>query len=300
MSTMTAVGTLLGLLTGVGALLLIAGLRRREVDEGRNPNRRRSAAAARARAASSGRLTRREIIVLVVTVTGGLVYGATTGFWAMGLLIPVMAVGLPRVLADPPTSSVETLDALQQWTRKLAGLIEAGYTLGPALSVSARTAPPTIAPHVQRLVVSMRSSRSTTAALYRFGDELNDPVADKVVAALIKAATVNENAVAPILTALATMVTDEVSYRQATLLAQTSPRSTASKVTLVTVAASLAFILLTNFGQAYREPLGQLVLLSLAGLYGLLLWWIKAKSTLTPVPRWLVTPTRYATRGESR
>ncbi len=54
------------------------------------------------------------------------------------------------------------------------------------------------------------------------------------------------------------MVTDEVGYRQATTLAQTAPRSTAAKITYVTLTASFVFILFTDYGQAYRDFLGQL------------------------------------------
>ena len=297
MTPTTALGTLLGLLTAAGVVLLAVGLTRTERPD--PVATRNTGALGRARVAAGGGLGRRDLLILAGTGTIGLVYGASTGFWAMGLLIPTLAWGLPKVLADPPTASVAKLDAIQQWTRKLSGLIEAGYALNPAITVSARTAPAAIRADVQALAARMRSRQSSIAALYRFGDELADPVADKVVAALVKASTVDESSLAPILTELSKMVNDEVGYRQATTLAQSSPRATARKVTYVTVAASLGFILLTSYGQAYREVLGQLVLLSLAGLYAALLWWIRAKSTAPPIPRWLVTPARYAT-GERR
>lgn len=295
MSTTTVLGTLLGLLTAAGVVLLISGLVRTERPE-RVPTRA-AGGFGRARAAAAGGLGRRDLIILAAAGTAGIVYGGRSGFWVMGLLIPAVVWGLPKLLADPPTTSVAKLDALQQWTRKLSGLIEAGYVLKPAITTSAQTAPPAIRAEVQMLSARLRSSQSSIADLYRFGDELADPVADKVVATLIKASSVDELSLAPILGELSKMVSDEVGYRQATTLAQTSPRATARKVTYVTVAASFVFILFTSYGETYREPLGQLVLLVLAGLYGLLLWWIRVQSTAPPVPRWLVTPARYATGG---
>ena len=113
MSTTTVLGTLLGLLTAAGVVLLISGLVRTERPE-RVPTR------------AAGGLGRRDLIVLAAAGTAGLVYGGQSGFWVMGLLIPAVVWGLPKLLADPPTTSVAKLDALQQWTRKLSGLIEAG------------------------------------------------------------------------------------------------------------------------------------------------------------------------------
>ncbi|WP_347350371.1 type II secretion system F family protein [Intrasporangium sp.] len=281
-------GALAGMLLTGGALLVYLGATRR--DRPPPPTGARAGLFPRARAGLAGAVTRRELLILAVTALAGLSYAARTGFWAAALLAPAAAWGLPRLLAAPPATPVARLDALAQWTRRVAGLIESGHQLNEALIASARATPPAIQPQVQALVNRIRARQPVHLALYQFGDEMADPVADKVVAALIKAATVTSSAVAAILGELARMTADEVHYRHQLAAAQAGPRTTARVVTGIVTLILIGFVFFTPQGAAYQQPLGQLVLLALSVIYGGLLWWIRAASLPPVVPRFIRTP----------
>src|SRR5690606_27270845 len=131
----------------------------------------------------------RSRMVLVASVAAGLLIAATTGWVAAMVIAPVAALGLPYLLAPPATAAqIRRVEAMEEWTRSLAGVLGAGVGLEQALTATLRSTPEPIRPEVTQLVARLRARWDTEAALRAFADDLDDVTGDLVAANLILAA----------------------------------------------------------------------------------------------------------------
>ncbi|MFK5088311.1 type II secretion system F family protein, partial [Klebsiella pneumoniae] len=80
------------------------------------------------------------------------------------------------------------LDALESWTRSLAGLTVSGAGLERTIAASLSSCPEAIRPQVTQLVARINARWTTTAALQAFADDLNDETADVLVMHLLRKA----------------------------------------------------------------------------------------------------------------
>lgn len=291
MNPNTPTAALLSMLAAAGLLLLWHGATRRE-----RPTRPAKISNRARQTLNRTRLTPLNLAILAISVIAGLIYAARSGFWAVAILIPALAWGLPLMLKSPSRQDVERLDGLSQWIRRLAGLIASGRGLRQTLITSLDSAPKAIEPQIRALANRLRNGLPTEVALYRLGDDLADPVADKAVAALIKASTTAEASVASLLNDVAQMISDEVQARQQIATAQTAPRTGARIVSMITTAILLFLVFVSDLGAAYHDTLlGQVVLVVLSGIYALLLWWIRSLATPAPAARFIQTPAKFLT-----
>ena len=84
----------------------------------------------------------------------GLLVAAVTGWWIAVLVLPAAAAGLPVLLTAPPSASrIGRLEAMEEWTRALSGVLTAGIGLEQALLATVRSTPEPIRPEVTALVV---------------------------------------------------------------------------------------------------------------------------------------------------
>ncbi|MFE0916021.1 type II secretion system F family protein, partial [Streptomyces sp. NPDC058812] len=113
-----------------------------------------------------------------------------TGVFVAGALVFLAVIGVPWLLA--PTKSATTrigkLEALGDWTQRLANVLRLGRGLDEALQISRKGCPEDIADEVGDLVDRLHVGWRPADALRLFGDALNDVTADKVVAALVLSA----------------------------------------------------------------------------------------------------------------
>ena len=99
---------------------------------------------------------------------------------------PLAALGLPLLLAPPGSATaIPRLEALQEWTRSLAGVLTVGTGLEQAIIVTARSAPAAIRPQVAGLAGRLAARTPTDVALHRFADDLADPTGDLIVTSLL-------------------------------------------------------------------------------------------------------------------
>lgn len=231
----------------------------------------------------------RRLAMIAVGVVGGVVLWLITGWIVTLIAVPVAVIGLPILLSAPKSAnSIVRLEAIETWTRSLSGLITAGIGLEQALSVSLANTPESIKPAVATLVARINARWSTTQALQRFADELDDPTADLVAAHLILASRVRGAGLANALDDLAQIVFDEVRHRREIEADREKPRSTARGVTLVTLVAMTLLALTGGFLDAYRDPIGQLLLTLYVIAYIGALIWMRRMSAGEPTPRILV------------
>ncbi len=237
-----------------------------------------------------GRVSRTIRIRIAVGVVLGLVGLLATG-WPITLLVgPAAALGLPALLAPPANAAViPRLEALQEWTRGLAGVLTVGIGLEQAITATARSAPEPIRSQVAALAGRLVARTPTDVALRRFADDLADPTGDLIVTALLLGAARRGTGMASVLENLAASVADEVRIRRAVEADQAKVRSAARLVTAITLLMMGGLFAAGTYTQPYGTPLGQLVLVVLIAGYAAALAWMKRIANGTPPAR-LIDP----------
>ena len=274
------VPALAGALVVGGLLALVAGLRRTPVVP-RPPRARRTP--------PMSMQTRR---LMLVGVAGGLVALVVTG-WALALVVvPVAFVGLPILLSSGSAPArIERLEAMEEWTRSLSGVLTVGVGLEQALVATLRSAPAAISPEVTRLVARLRARWVTEDALRAFAEELDDATGDLVAANLILGARRRGAGLASVLEGLAESVAADVRARRQVEADRAKPRATARWVTLISVGVLVVLALSGTYVEPYRSPLGQIILISLLAAYVATLVWMKRMALGRALPRFLADST---------
>ena len=278
-----------------GLLLVAVGSRPVPVDK--LAGRPSSARAVRLRRRLAGSVTdrpgaARRRLLLVLAVAGGMLGWLVTGLALMVLAVPVAVLGLPRLLGAPAGAArIDRLEALEEWTRNLAGVLAVGVGLEQAITASLRSAPEAIRPQVATLVARLSARWQTDAALRAFADELDDATGDLVAASLILSAKRRGAGLVAVLEGLAASVAEDVRTRRAIEADRAKPRSTARAVTFITLGVLGLLALNRTYVQPYTSPLGQVLLaVLLCGYVGALLW-MRQMTAGQPAPRFLAANT---------
>ena len=211
-----------------------------------------------------------------LSTLAGVVVGLMTGWPALGLGAAAAAIALPAMASAgaQAEADVDRVEAVEEWIRRLADVLAIGVGLEQAIQTAARTAPAPIVDVVATLSARIAARMPTETALRRFADDLDDPSADLVVAALILASRRRGPGVAAALTAIADSVGEEVAARRRIEADRAKPRTTARVVTLITMAIIGAGLLNRSYTGPYGTFLGQVVLAATLGFFGAALWWM--------------------------
>ena len=235
----------------------------------------------------------RTMLVAGGGVVVGAVLAAVTGWLVAIVLVPVAVVGLPLLLQTPKdVARIDRLEALEEWTRSLAGVFTAGAGLEQALISTAGSAPEAIRPEVSSLVFRLRARWTTEHALRAFADDLHDAAGDLVVANLLLASKHRHSRLAEVLDELAGSVAAEVRNRRQVEADRAKPRATARWVTLITVGVLGVLGFTGSYVAPYGSPAGQLILVLLLGCYVATLVWMRRMSAGTPTVRILGSTAR--------
>ncbi len=253
------------------------------------------AAAPRPTPAFSGRLagrlaamTPRARRVLLGSTAIGLLTAALTGWLVAVVLVPAAAVGLPLLLSPPPTAErINRVEAMEEWTRSLAGVLGGGVGLEQALTATLRSTPEPIRAEVTALVARLRARWDTDDALRAFADDLNDATGDLVAANLLLAARRRNRSLAAVLHGVAESVADDVAARRRIESGRAKPRGTARLVTLITASVLAVLALTGTYIEPYGTPVGQVTLAVLLAAYVAGLLWLRRMAQGTPLPRFL-------------
>ena len=222
---------------------------------------------------------------------------------AVGLLVsvltrwPVAALGAaalvwawPRVTGAGPTArdGIGRLEALAGWTESIKDTIAGAVGLEEAIPASAPAAGPSIRPQVDRLVERLRAREPLPVALRRFADDLDDPSADLVVAALVLNAQLRGPGLRATLDALATSARDELDLRRRVDAGRRALRSGVRIIVGVTVGfVGLLAVLDSAYLDPYDTAAGQLVLAGVAGVFAAGFAWLRALAGEATPPRLL-------------
>jgi Flp pilus assembly protein TadB len=206
----------------------------------------------------------------------GVVGWTLTGWPAVGAGVAAAVIGLP-VMARADSlaqSQIDRAEAVEEWARRTADVLAIGVGLEQAIQTSARTAPAPISLEVSTLSARIAARMPTEIALRHLADEVDDPTADLVVAALILASRRRGPGVARALGAIADSVGEEVAARRRIEADRAKPRTTARAVTAITLTIIAAGLLNRGYSEPYGTGLGQVVLTATLGFFAAALWWM--------------------------
>jgi Flp pilus assembly protein TadB len=267
--------SLAGGLIAVGILGIVLGLRA-VPERPKKPSRKGVAIDPRTR------------MLLLAGLGLGVLGWVVTG-WVLPLVIaPVAFIGLPALLAAPPAATqINRLEAMEEWTRSLSGVLTVGIGLEQALVATLRSTPAPINAEVTRLVSRLRARWDTEAALRAFADELDDATGDLIAANLILAARRRGAGLSSVLEGLAESVAADVRARRQVEADRAKPRSTARWVTLISASVLVVLALSGSYVKPYSSAFGQVILFMLLSAYVATLVWMRRMATGKPLPRFL-------------
>ena len=234
------------------------------------------------------KLSKQTRLLLLSGCAAGVVAFLVTG-WVLALpIVPATFVGLPVLLSSSSAAArIERLEAMEEWTRSLSGVLTVGVGLEQALVATLRSTPAAIAPEVTRLVARLRARWVTEDALRAFADELDDTTGDLVAANLILGARRRGAGLASVLEGLAESVAADVRARRQVEADRAKPRATARWVTLISVGVLLILAVSGTYVEPYQSPLGQVILVALLAAYVATLVWMKRMAIGRALPRFL-------------
>ncbi len=227
------------------------------------------------------------IIGFGLTLVGCFV-ALSTGWVVAIVLFPIVGLGMPYLVGQPTSATtIAKLEAMEEWTRSLSGILTAGAGLEQALVATLRSTPAPIHQEVSRLVARLRARWTTPAALRAFADDLNDPTGDIIAANLLLGAQRRGDGLATILEGLAESVALDIRARRQVEADAAKPRATARWVTLITALVLGALFFTGAYVEPYKTGLGQLILMLMLAAYGAVLVWMRNIATGPVGPRFL-------------
>jgi Flp pilus assembly protein TadB len=257
------VALLLGSGVGLGLYILIAGLRGEPVlpRSGQRASRRR------------GQFTtsHRGKIWLLAAFVGALVW-LITGWFAAGLLAICAAIVLPRTFGGQSARKawIAKTEAIATWTEMLRDTMAAADGVEEAIAATVPLAPKPIREQVALLDARRRSERPLTEALAVFGQEVDHPSADLVVAALSMAAEGEGSDFVSVLSRLSTITRDEVKMRLRVEAGRAQVRTASRMIVGILI---VAVLVLSVMSRGYLEPYGtvagQMWLVLVGGVFAL-------------------------------
>ncbi len=231
-------------------------------------------------------LSRRTRMLFLTGIALGIIGWLVSG-WPLALVIaPAATVGLPYLLSAPEAKDrIERLEALEEWTRSLSGVLTVGIGLEQALITTLRSTPAPIAEEVGLLVARLRARWATEDAIRAFADDLDDATGDLVAGNLILAARRRGAGLANVLDGLAESVAADVRARRQVEADRAKPRTTARWVTIISASVLVVLGLTGSYIEPYGSPLGQVILAVLLPAYVATLLWMRRMAEGRPLPR---------------
>jgi tight adherence protein B len=206
---------------------------------------------------------------LLLAGAGGTVVAVATG-WPMAFVLAALAIyGLPKLFSQTASSvSIVKIEAIATWTEMLQGTLAASAGLSQAIMATAALTPLPIREAALNLSNRIGAGMHPQEALLRFGDEVGDPCADRVVCSLLLVVTSQAQKLGELLAALAESTREEVALRLRIETSRASLRSGIRTVLVFSVAFAAALMLLAHSYLApFGGPTGQLVLALVGLLY---------------------------------
>lgn len=184
--------------------------------------------------------------------------------------------------------AVQRLEGLAAWTESLRDTIAGAVGLEQAIPATAYAADPSIRPALMSLADRLRVRTPLPVALQGFADDLDDPSADLIVAALVLNSKLRGPGLRDVLTSLAGSAREELEMRRRVGAGRSSTRRSVQIVVGITVAFVLGLAIFNRgYVEPYSSPVGQLVLLMVLGLFAAGFAWMRRLSAFELPDRFL-------------
>ena len=213
--------------------------------------------------------TRFENLVLRVALGVGaaVVVGVATRWPMAALLVGIAGFLAPSLLGGEAQrkAKLDRIESVASWAEMLRDTMAGSGGLEQSIIATAGLAPDPIRPEVVRLAARLERER-LAPSLRVFADDLDDPTADLVVAALILAADKSPKRLGDLLGRLARSAREDVNMR---LRVEAGRSRTRTSVKVITVFTTLFAVFLIVFNRKYLEPYDTLQGQAVLGLIGL-------------------------------
>jgi hypothetical protein len=279
--TVTAAAALCGVMVGLGALVFALGVR------GVDPSLSRRA---RPWAPRIEGLSQRLILAALAAAGVGLLsrWPVAAGLSAaFGFAAPSVFGGMPARRA-----AIARTEAIAAWTEMLRDTMAGAAGIEQAIVATAPVSPPAIRNHVVNLAARLERDRLATA-LRDFADEMADPTADLVVAALVLASEKQARRLGELLGALATSARQQATLQLRIDAGRARTRTASRVITVFTLGFALGLVVLNRgYLTPYDSARGQLVLAVVGGCFGAAFWWLAAMAQTAAPERFLLQRVR--------
>jgi len=218
------------------------------------------------------------VLLLTRWPLAGLAGGAVVGLW-------------PRLFGGGALGrrQLAKIEAIASWTESLRDTSSAASGLEQAIPATTSSAPALLRAPVRELAARLDGRVPLPEALARFADDVDDPAADMVVAALSLNARQRAGGLERILTALAESARAELEMRRKVELERRALRRQAQRIAFGVIGFSvLQAVFARGWVQPYSSTLGQLVLGTLIAVFVGAFARMRSLSAAEPEARFLV------------
>jgi tight adherence protein B len=272
----TALSAVLGALTGFGLYLVLVGTRQQRRDEGTG--------------AIVLRRNGRPPIARPHELVAAAAVGATAlliTHWPMAFALGAAGVlGLKGIGSGPGRVTIAKLESIATWTEMLRDTLAGASGLTQALMATAPNAPEPLSSPVRALTMKLSAGVELETSLRELAEELDDPAADMVVAALLMACRERAQRLGDLLGSLAGAIRDEVTMR---LGIEAERASSRTAVRMISGFSMGFFALMAVFARSYLAPYhsatGQMMLGAVGVVFGLGLWLMAVMIRPRPMQR---------------
>jgi Flp pilus assembly protein TadB len=215
-------------------------------------------------------LDRRSTRQLGVALVAGLVALLITRWALAGLAAAAVVLLWPRLFGGGRAGrrQLEKIEALAAWTESLRDTATAAAGLEQAIPATVGAAHALLRGPVLDLAARLDGRVPLPAALARFADDVDDPAADMVVAALSLNARQRAGGLERILTSLAASSRAELEMRRKVEHERRALRRQAQRIAFAVLGfVALQALFARGWVEPYSTPLGQLVLTILAAIF---------------------------------
>jgi Flp pilus assembly protein TadB len=215
---------------------------------------------------------------LPIAVLVGLLILLITRWPVAALAAVTLALAWPALMggARGERRSADRLESLAIWTESLRDTTAGSVGLEQAIIATSRSAPAPIALELATLADRLRVRVPLPQALHRLADDLDDPSADLVVAALLLNARLRGPGLRQVLTSLSDSTRAELEMRGRVMAGRAATRRSVQIVVGFTAFFVLGLVLFNpGYVAPYSSALGQAVLLVVVGFFGAGFLWLK-------------------------
>jgi Flp pilus assembly protein TadB len=228
----------------------------------------------------------------IALITGILVLVAT-GWIVAGIGVALLVYSWRSLGgAASERKTMARLESLATWTESLRDTIAGAVGLEQAIPSSIRVADVSLREPLTKLVDRLHTRVPMHVALRRFADDLDDPSADMIIAALIINSRLRGPGLRALLGALAVSVREELDMRRKVTAGRRSTRRSVQIVVAVSVGMAIALAVLDHaFLSPYDSFYGQFMLVIIGAIYAAGILWLRRLATFESPQRLLGTAT---------